>query len=39
MDALINVLIIVLALTGGIAWLFVLGVVVFYWLCQIPPRD
>lgn len=39
MDDVLNVFLIFLALSGGLAWLIVFALLFFYWLCQLPPRD
>lgn len=39
MDTLIEIIKIVLMVTGAATWLLAALIIGFYWLCQIPPRD
>jgi hypothetical protein len=39
MELFLGVVKTILILTGAVAWLLGLFLVVFFWLCQQPPKD
>lgn len=39
MEVVIDIIRTILILTGAVTWILGGLVVVFYWLCQQPPRD
>lgn len=39
MELVLDIIKIMLMLTGAATWLLAVFVVAFYWMCQIPPKD